>query len=269
MTRKIALRAARRGRTGFVLGSVTAGLLAVGQAPAQAAPADITNFWAAAPATSSFTDAGGIFAEEIPCLEATGITTGVAPGRYAPDRPVTRAEMASFVVRLMDTAIALQTGELNELPAAPVDRAFTDVTPQGAHHEAVERLAEAGVVVGGPGGLPADQYGPDRPVTRAQIATMLAGAYAWLTGEEIADPGSAFQDLTGLDPQLQADIRALAEAGVTTGITADRYAPASPVTRGQMAAFLTRLLSVLEADEFIEPLPTGDAVLTTELGELD
>ena len=269
MTRQIARHVASRGRTGLVLGGVTAGLLAVGQAPVQAAPADITTFCAAAPAASGFSDAGGVFAEEIACLEATGVTTGVAPGRYAPGRPVTRAEMASFVVRLMDRAIALQFGELNELPQAPAEGPFTDVTPGNTHHRAVDRLAEAGIVGGGPGGLPGDQYGPDRPVTRAQIATMLAGAYAWLTGEEIADPGDAFTDLAGLDPQLQADIRALAAAGVTTGVIADRYSPADPVTRGQMAAFLTRLLSVLEAHEFIEPLPTGDAVLPAALGELD
>ena len=269
MTRQTALPAAGRGRTGVVLGSVTAGLIAVGQAPAQAAPADITNFCAAAPATSSFHDAGGVFAEEIACLEASGITTGIAPGVYAPNSAVTRGEMASFVIRLMDTAIALQTEDLNGLPAAPADGPFTDVPRQSAHYEAVNRLAEAGIIVGGPGGLPGDQYGPDRPVTRAQIATMLVGAYAWLTGEEIADPGDAFTDLAGLDPQLQADIRALAAAGVTTGVTADRYFPGSLVTRGQMAAFLTRLLSVLEAAEFIEPLPTEDAVLTTDLGELN
>jgi hypothetical protein len=269
MTHQTALPRARGGRTTLVLGSVTAGLIAVGQAPASAAPADITNVCAAAPATSGFTDAGGIFAKEIACLEATGITTGVAPNLYAPNRPVTRAEMASFVVRLVDTAIALQAEELNGLPEASADGAFTDVSSQNAHHEAVNQLAEAGIIQGGPGGRPGDQYGPDLPVTRAQIATMLAGAYAWLTGEEIAPPGEAFTDIGGLDPQLQDDITALAEAGVTAGRTADTYAPFDPVSRGQMAAFLARLLSVLEANEFIQPLPGEDAVFTTELSELN
>jgi hypothetical protein len=43
-----------------------------------------------------------------------------------------------------------------------------------------------------------------------------------------------------------ADIAALAQAGITRGCnppTNDRYCPDDNVTRGQMAAFLTRALS--------------------------
>lgn len=266
MTHQTALTRARRGRTTLVLGSVTAGLIAVGQGSASAAPADISTFCAAAPTTSGFTDAGGVFAEEIACLAATGITTGVTPTMYAPAQAVTRGQMASFVTRTMDTAIAVETQPLNVLPADG-EGAFTDVAAGDAHDDAIHRLAEAGIVQGGPGGLPGDQFGPTLPVTRAQMATMLANAYIWLTGEEIAPPGDVFTDLAGLDPQLQDDIEALAEAGVTAGSTADTYAPFDPVTRGQMSAFLTRLLAVLQANGFIEPLPGEDAVLTTRLAE--
>lgn len=267
MTHQTALPRARRGRTTLALGSVAAGLVAVGPSPASAAPADVSTFCAAAPTTSGFTDASGVFAEEIACLAATGITTGVTPTMYAPAQAVTRGQMASFVTRLMDTAIAVETQPLNALPPGG-EGAFTDVPAGDAHDDAINRLVDAGIVQGGPGGLPGDQYGPTLPVTRAQIATMLAGAYIWLTGEEIAPPGDVFTDLAGLDPQLQDDIEALAEAGVTAGRTADTYAPSDPVTRGQMSAFLTRLLSVLQANGFIEPLPGPDAVLPARLAEL-
>ena len=246
--------ASRRSRlaAGAVVGALTTAAVAA-PTPALAAAVDIATFCAAAPDASRFHDAGGFFAAEIACLEATGITRGVTPTQYAPDRTVTRAEMASFVVRLVDTAMALQAIELNALPERGGAR-FTDVPTGSAHAEAVARLAEAGIVQGGAGGRPTDQFAPDLPVNRAQMATMLAGTYAWLTGEEIGPDGDAFADVETLDPQVQIDINVLATAGVTTGVSQGRYAPADPVRRGQMAAFLTRVLAVLEAADFVEPL---------------
>ncbi|MDP9406427.1 MAG: S-layer homology domain-containing protein [Actinomycetota bacterium] len=237
---------------GLVAGVVATGVLAT-STPALADAVDIAPFCAAAPTSSRFADAGGFFAAEIACLEATGITRGVTPTQFAPDRTVTRAQMASLVVRLVDTAVALQATELNPLPERG-GAAFTDVPAGSTHAEAVHRLAEAGIVQGGAGGGPADRFAPDLRVNRAQMATMLAGTYAWLTGEEIGPDGDAFADVATLDPQVQVDINVLASAGVTTGVSEGRYGPADPVRRRQMAAFLTRVLAVLEAADFVEPL---------------
>ncbi len=41
------------------------------------------------------------------------------------------------------------------------------------------------------------------------------------------------------------DVRRAAAAGLTGGVTADRYDPAGSTRRGQMATFLARLLDLL------------------------
>jgi hypothetical protein len=44
------------------------------------------------------------------------------------------------------------------------------------------------------------------------------------------------------DSGFEAEIEALAAAGITAGCAPDRFCPSDPVTRGQMAAFLHRAL---------------------------
>lgn len=90
------------------------------------------------------------------------ITAGCStrPLRFCPEAPVTRAQMASFLVRAFD---------LDPAPSA----GFED-TPGDAHEAAIDTLAAAGVTVG----CHTDplRYCPSRPVTRAQMATFLARA---------------------------------------------------------------------------------------------
>jgi len=93
-------------------------------------------------------------------LAALGITQGcdVRPLRFCPDRPVTREEMASFLMRALDLE-----------PAPPAG--FGD-TGGSVHREAIDALSAAGITAG----CQTDPllYCPSRPVTRAEMATFLA-----------------------------------------------------------------------------------------------
>lgn len=59
---------------------------------------------------SPFADiaAGSVYAAGIACLHALGITNGTTATTYSPDQPVTRAQIASLVIRLYDAALALE-----------------------------------------------------------------------------------------------------------------------------------------------------------------
>ena len=93
-------------------------------------------------------------------LADRNITLGCAtnPPRYCPDRSVTRAQMASFLVRAL------------QLPPAQTPAGFTD-TEGNTHQANIDALAAAGITLG----CATDplQYCPDQPVTRAQMATFL------------------------------------------------------------------------------------------------
>ena len=95
-------------------------------------------------------------------LAELGVTQGcrLRPARYCPDQPVTRAQMASFLTR----AFGLPTAE----PAG-----YTD-TVGNVHSDNIDALAAANITLGC-STRPA-RYCPDRPVTRAEMATFLARA---------------------------------------------------------------------------------------------
>jgi hypothetical protein len=77
-----------------------------------------------------------------------------------------------------------------------------------------------------------DRFCPEAPVTRGQMAAFLVRALG-LAGAE-----ATFSDTRG--HVFEADVAALAGAGITRGCGAGRFCPDEPVTRGQMAAFLVR-----------------------------
>ena len=186
-----------------------------------------------APAESAgFTDVDpqGTHSAAIDALFAAGITTGCAtePLRYCPDKPVTRAHMATFLTRALNLA-------------TPEDESagFTDVDPQGAHAAAIDALFAAGITTGC--ATEPLRYCPDEPVTRAHMATFLTRALNLATPDESAG-------FTDVDPQgtHAAAIDALFTAGITTGCATEplRYCPDKPVTRAHMATFLTRALQL-------------------------
>ncbi len=86
-----------------------------------------------------------------------------------------------------------------------------------------------------------DEYCPDQPVTRGQMAAFLARAL------DLSTPADSDRFVDDDDSEFEADIEALADADITRGCNPpvnDRYCPDRPVTRGQMAAFLTRALNL-------------------------
>ena len=111
---------------------------------------------------------------------------------------------------------------------------FEDVHPglQWAAH--VERLAELGIAAGC--SRDPARFCPQNPVTRAQMATLLARAFDLqaATPSEFADVDRQNPDAAGID--------AITAAGITTGcgVGPDRFCPDDLVTRGQAATFINR-----------------------------
>ncbi len=107
----------------------------------------------------------------------------------------------------------------------------------------IEWLADQGVTKGCSPPIN-DLFCPNDQVTRGQMAAFLV-RFLGLTDRDEAtftdDDGSVFE----------ADIEKLATAGITRGCNPpvnDRFCPNDPVTREQMAAFLTRALNLGPAD---------------------
>ncbi|MFP3915260.1 MAG: CapA family protein [Actinomycetota bacterium] len=109
-----------------------------------------------------FTDDGdSIFEAEIASLEAAGITRGCGPEVFCPVRPVTRGELAAFLVR----ALGLEHAQ---------GHSFADA--EGSIFERdIAALAEAGITRGcNPPDN--DRYCPGKAVSRDEMASFLARA---------------------------------------------------------------------------------------------
>lgn len=173
-------------------------------------------------------DNGNVHEGYIEALADAGVTFGCNPPantEYCPTVPVTRQQMASFMVRAF------------ALPATTVDY-FTD--DDGSVHEAdINALFEAGVTKGC--NPPTnDHFCPTLEVSREQMAAFLTRAKGYVDDDPAVD---RFTDDN--NSIFQPEIEALAAAGVTLGCnppTNDQFCPSEVVLRDQMASFLGRAI---------------------------
>ncbi len=161
------------------------------------------------------------YATAVDWLAGSGITTGITPTAYGSADGVTRSQMVTFLWRYSGRPVPAANGVV-----------FDDVDPGSYYAVAADWAGNAGITTGvGPG-----VFGPEGPVSRAQMATFLwrlAGNPAPAVG------GPVFDDV---DPcsWYSTAVMWLAGEGITNGVAPGLYGPDEVVTRAQMAAFLHR-----------------------------
>ena len=148
------------------------------------------------------------------------IVGGFDEDTFGPDREVTRAQLATYLVNTFD------------LPVGDPEGVFFDVPADHTHAESIEAIAAAGVADGFDDG----SFGPDLPVTRQQMASLIADALALSS-----DNTGTFDDVSE-DGVHAPNVAAIAEAGITQGCADARFCPADPVSRGQLASFVHRIV---------------------------
>ncbi len=162
-------------------------------------------------------------------LAFAGITGGCStvPMMYCPEAPVTRAQMAIFLLRGIH-------GSSYTPPAVGASTGFTDVPVDHPAAAWIKQLAAEGIT----GGCGVGIYCPDAIVTRAQMAIFLLRAKYTSSYAPPAATGD-FVDVPISHPAA-AWIEQLAAEGITTGCGAGIYCPDNNVTRDQMAIFLVK-----------------------------
>ena len=176
----------------------------------------------------------GTHAAPLAALAERGILDGTecAQDRICPQDAIERWTVAVWIVRVLD----------GQNPPAIGATAFDDVDDAVWWMPYVERLAALQVTEGC--ATNPRRFCPGDYVTRGQMASLLARAFRLHPA-----PPAGFTDIGG-NPH-QTNIDALAAAGITIGCGTDppRYCPTQPVTRAQMATFLTRALHLVEVPE--------------------
>jgi cysteine-rich repeat protein len=177
-----------------------------------------------------------IFYKFVENLFHNGVTGGCSGGNYCPTNPVTRAQMAVFLLKAKNGS--------GYTPPACTGTVFTDVPCTGGPFDPwIEDLAAQQIT----GGCGNNMYCPDATVTRKQMAVFLLKSFEGSTYDPpdctgvFADvpctPGTGFSDW----------IEELYNRQVTGGCSASplNYCPDNPNNRGQMAVFLVKTFGLL------------------------
>ncbi|MBD8499461.1 cadherin-like beta sandwich domain-containing protein [Paenibacillus arenosi] len=150
---------------------------------------------------------------------------GYKDGTFRPNQGITRAELASILVRLF-----LQ-GEQSKQQSATI--AFTDV---GASHWAnkhISTVAQSKLMIGDKNG----QFHPEKMVTRAEIAIIVSKL------KQLKNSGTyqlSFTDVKG--HWAEAYIESASEANVLKGFPNGTYRPQQSLTRAQVVVLINKIL---------------------------
>ena len=109
---------------------------------------------------------------------------------------------------------------------------FRDVEQSDYYYDAVQWAVEKGITEG----TSADTFSPGASCTRAQMVTFLWRAAGSPAPKSTTNP---FRDVRSTDYYYDAVLWAV-ENGITSGTSADTFAPNATVTRGQTVTFLYR-----------------------------
>ncbi|MGH9379366.1 MAG: choice-of-anchor D domain-containing protein [Thermoanaerobaculia bacterium] len=158
-----------------------------------------------------------------------GVTGGCGATEYCPSAANTRDQMPVFLLKALE-------GPGYAPPACT--GVFDDVPCPSLFANWIEDLVARGVTAGCGGG----NYCPNNPVTRDQMAVFLL--------KTLEGPGYAPPACTGVFgdvpcPSLFAAwIEDLVARGITAGCGGGNYCPSNPVSRDQMAVFLSKTFSL-------------------------
>lgn len=166
------------------------------------------------------TGAAELHAGALACLANRGVMSGVSADHAAADRVITRAQVAALITRALEL-----TGQT----------AIVSDVNQNVHQDAIRAAIAAGLFTPFEDGT----FRPDMPVTRAELARIIATAANLQPAET-----TSFTDINGETARLA---EALRQAGIVRGTTDARFNPDQFATRAQTASIIDNLLALIES----------------------
>ncbi|MEY2366859.1 S-layer homology domain-containing protein [Lysinibacillus capsici] len=159
------------------------------------------------------------FYEEIKNLNDRGIIKGFKDGTFKPEQNLTRGQAAKIIAGVLE----LDTSNVS-------NPNFKDIPTNHLYFGAIAALRQEGIIDGYEDGT----FRQHEFIQRNHVAKILANAFKLKASNTNSLP------FTDVRVEYKDAIAALYENNVTTGKTATFFDGSSNVTRGQMAAFITR-----------------------------
>lgn len=165
------------------------------------------------------------FYNEIKNLNDRGIINGFQDGTFKPEQNLTRGQAAKVIA----SVLGLDTSNV-------INPNFKDIPTNHLYFGAIAALKQEGIIDGYEDGT----FRQDVFIQRNHVAKILANAFNLKASHTNSLP------FTDVRAEYKEAIAALYENNVTIGKTATLFDGSSNVTRGQMAAFITRSEAVVK-----------------------
>jgi len=160
-------------------------------------------------------------------------------GNYFPNRNITRAEFASFIVR----ALKLEG-------TAP--HVFSDVPPSYVYAHDIALANKEGIIVGYGDGT----FAPNKEISRQQMAKLLNIVADRLNTKTVKE-APRFQDVQDIYPEYREAVAKIASYGLINGVEINGknyFQPTQSATRGHAAKMIHILLNPKAAEQ-VSPKP--------------
>lgn len=166
-------------------------------------------------------------------LVARGYIKGYPDGTFQPNRKLTRAEFVTLVVRALELQVS------NE--ASP-EVMFSDTQGHWAQ-DAIAAARNHGLIQG----YSNDMFAPNEPITREQMAVILAKAHAYglkSDGQSAREPGAVlhYEDAGHISIWARDAIQWAAEQQMMVGLPNHRFQPQENAVRAEAAVVLLKLI---------------------------
>ncbi|MFD3260601.1 S-layer homology domain-containing protein [Paenibacillus lentus] len=182
----------------------------------------------------NLSDIDGHWASEaIRELAGRGIIQGYSDGTFRPNHSLTRAEFVTLLVQVL--RLKVENGVT-----------FTDTQGHWAQ-EAISAAQHHGLIHGYSGGV----FAPNDPITREQMAVILAKANAWRTNSGIDSTGKAagamlYKDADDVSLWARDAVMWVTENRMMIGTPGNSFQPQAFTTRAEAAVVLLKLIQQFE-----------------------
>jgi len=182
-------------------------------------------------------DLEGHWAEaELRSLYYQGVINGFPDGKFYPEGPITRAQLAKLVVEARGLG-----GDATELLNSK--STFSDVPSNHWALGYIEIAAELGIVRGYPGGT----FGPEQPIDRDELVVMIVRALDCTLDPSSTADELPYSDREDISSWALPDVVAAYQAGLLEDFAEGVFRPDEIATRAETGVLIRRFLEANSA----------------------
>ena len=193
---------------------------------------NLTAFAAVDDTGFSDVDAGSWYADAVAYVRDNGLMSGTSDTTFEPDSTMTRAMLVTTLYRAAGSP---------PLGSENLGYPFADVPGDAWYADGVYWARQNGVV----NGFTEEEFGPDAPVSREQIAAIL-WRYA---GSPAAQAGTDFADEDAISAYAVQAVDWARSNGVVNGSEGNQFLPQDHATRAEVATILRNYMTRTESGD--------------------